>query len=281
MKFSERYGHKQVKNALQTDSMDQELRNALWSTLKIYYWNTIAPDVGLYRNYYISNDSNPQIYALCVNLWLYYFKQPLDTLSHQWSDVHDFLREYFFKCHWFEVYDFIEFVAQNHPEDWYNDQFVQRCNSFLEQEVSAYRFVAKEITKITSEEEISAIEEALSVKVSPVRQHVSRALELLSDRKKPDYRNSIKESISAVESLVLKLTESDKGTLGELLNTMDKQNKIHPALKQAFSKLYGYTSDADGIRHALLDEDQVTYEEAKFMLVACSAFINYVLAATK
>jgi hypothetical protein len=34
-----------------------------------------------------------------------------------------------------------------------------------------------------------------------------------------------------------------------------------PSLKGAF-KLYGYTSDADGIRHALLEEDSVTFEQA-------------------
>ncbi len=51
---------------------------------------------------------------------------------------------------------------------------------------------------------------------------------------------------------------------------------MHPALEAAFTKLYDYTSDAKGIRHALLDEDRVTFEEAKFMLVACSAFVNYV-----
>jgi len=43
--------------------------------------------------------------------------------------------------------------------------------------------------------------------------------------------------------------------------------------------LYGYTSDSGGIRHALSDEDVTpTFEDAKFMLVSCSAFINYLKA---
>ena len=41
------------------------------------------------------------------------------------------------------------------------------------------------------------------------------------------------------------------------------------------AQLYGYTSDADGIRHALLDESDLDFEDAKFMLVSCSAFTNY------
>ena len=50
---------------------------------------------------------------------------------------------------------------------------------------------------------------------------------------------------------------------------------MHPALNKAFSTLYGYTSNAKGIRHALLEESTLDFEDAKFMLVACSAFINY------
>ena len=56
---------------------------------------------------------------------------------------------------------------------------------------------------------------------------------------------------------------------------MEKRIKLHGALKRAFNILYGYTSDANGIRHALLDEANLTFDEAKFMLVSCSAFINY------
>lgn len=36
--------------------------------------------------------------------------------------------------------------------------------------------------------------------------HLTKALSLLSDRNKPDYRNSIKESISAVEATCKSLT---------------------------------------------------------------------------
>jgi len=52
---------------------------------------------------------------------------------------------------------------------------------------------------------------------------------------------------------------------------------MHSALKSAFSSLYGYTSDADGIRHALLNEPNLYFEDAKFMLVSCSTFINYLI----
>lgn len=71
---------------------------------------------------------------------------------------------------------------------------------------------------------------------------------------------------SAVLSTALKRLE-DNGTV------------IHPSLKLAFTKLYAYTCDQGGIRHAEgMFESNVTFEEAKFMLVSCSAFINYLIA---
>lgn len=34
----------------------------------------------------------------------------------------------------------------------------------------------------------------------------------------------------------------------------------------------------DGIRHAILEEPNVGFHEAKFMLVACSAFVNFLIS---
>lgn len=41
--------------------------------------------------------------------------------------------------------------------------------------------------------------------------------------------------------------------------------------------MYGYTSDEDGIRHSLLEESTLKFMDAKFMLVSCSAFINFLI----
>ena len=62
---------------------------------------------------------------------------------------------------------------------------------------------------------------------------------------------------------------------------MDSSEKAHSFhLKEAFQRLYQYTSSAEGIRHAigLMEEPNLNYEDAKFMLVSCSAFINYLMS---
>jgi len=196
--------------------------------------------------------------------------------------VYTEIQSYFFKCEWYEVYDFVEFI----PNNYYsynkdrNDNFMCDCNAIMERELSAYRFVNGKIAQITSEEEISSIEEATVTtdQFKPVSIHLEQALEFLADRKSPNYRNSIKESISAVESMCKLISQDNKATLAVALRKMEPKVTIHPALKKAFDSLYGYTNDADGIRHALLDESDLKFEDAKFMLVTCSAFINYLKA---
>lgn len=273
MRFSERYGYKTARETIQIDSISEELRNSLRSALKIHFWDR-AYYSSSSHGYVLTEGANPELKILCERLWLNYFKKPLDTLDGDWTDVLPQLRKYFFTCTWYEAYDFVEFVANNFPHSG-RKEFMEACNSILVREVSAYRFVNGLITRITDETEIAEIDRALESTRDPVRTHLRRALELFSDRESPDYRNSIKESISAVESLVATVV-GEKGTLGQLLKKLEDEISLHPALNSAFSSLYGYTSDEDGIRHAILESKDLVFEDAKFFLVVCSAFVNFV-----
>lgn len=269
--FSHRKGLRPVRTTLQVDSMDEGLWNRLWNALTLFYWRKV-------KGAWLSENEN--VNALVQMLWHSYFKKPTDTIEDLWLKTHPVIRAWYFKFEWYEVYDFLEFVSKNYPDEGgsVNENFRQLCNGILEEELSAYRFVGEEIAEITSEEEITEIEEALGTggRLQPVAEHLTQALSLLSDRKSPDYRNSIKESISAVEALCKLITGKPKAEFADGLREIDKRVKLHPALKNSFNSMYGYTSDADGIRHALLDEPSLNFEDAKLMLVSCSAFINYV-----
>lgn len=273
--FSQRKGIKPVKSVIQVNFMDDDLRNGLWNALTTSYWDNISRD---YISYF------PDMEILIKKIWVDHFKQPLDTLEDIWSLTYEKIRNIFYNYEWYEVYDFIEFIVYSYPYKDDNQDFMDHCNSFLERELSAYRFIGGKITQITSEEEISEIEEALEISKSlkAVNTHLKTALDLLADRKSPNYRNSIKESISAVEAICNIITKGKNATLGQALKKIEDKVGLHSALKNAFSSLYGYTSDADGIRHALLDEPNLYFEDAKFMLVSCSTFINYlVIKASK
>ena len=87
-----------------------------------------------------------------------------------------------------------------------------------------------------------------------------------------------KNSISAVEAAVRIISENSKAELGDALKIMDASKPIHGAFKQALLKLYGYTSDEGGIRHSLLKSTNIDESDARFMLVTCSAFVNYFIS---
>lgn len=273
--FSERKGLKKLRTEVQIDSIDNALRNRLWNVLDFYLWKR-----GREHADYSYGHMSEEMKSFFIRLWHYYFRKPVDTLSSKWADNYDKIRKYYFGCPWNEVYDFVEFTAKNYPDKPVKPKFMKTCDGVLESELSAYRFVGGKIIQVTSEEEISEIEEALATPLKPVRAHLEKSLELLSDRKSPDYRNSIKESISAVEAICRLITKNDKATLGQALKEVETKVALHGALKKGFSNLYGYTSSAEGIRHALLEETTLSFEDAKFMLVSCSAFINYLIAKT-
>ena len=259
MRFSERKGYKEVSKIIQTNSISINLRNLLWNALHVYIW-----DEGT-----LKSDFQP----FFIRLKHYYFKEPIDNISdYRYHDFLNVIRKYFFQAEWYEVYDFLEEILKHFE----NEELNQFVNRMLEDELSGYRFISGLFTEITDKQEIEMLENALNHEDFPnVKAHLQRALELLSDRKNPDYRNSIKESISAVESIAKEIAQKPKAELGEALKEIEKKGKLHGAMKSAFLNLYGYTSDANGIRHAMMDEPNLTGDDAKFFLLVCTSFINY------
>lgn len=185
---------------------------------------------------------------------------------------------------WYRKLDLVEFVTKlaSYPQCYFfisaTEGFINDLNSEFARLNFAYRIVNQEIVEITSEEEILAVETALAVSGTTVSHHLNEALKLISQRPNPDCRNSIKESISAVEAFCREKT--GENTLGKALDKLESNGiVIHKMLKDAIEKLYAYTNQKDtGIRHALMEDDGKyvpSLDEAIFMLVSASAFINY------
>ena len=187
-------------------------------------------------------------------------------------------------CEWYVLYDAAECVysvlktfgaRKSDLKD-----FTKRFNTLFEEEKSGYRFIDEIISPITNEAEISSIKSCLALKNYSASDNIRKALELYSDRKNPNYENSIKESISAVESVCCYITGSTgKGsTLSKTIYKLETNGcYIHPQMRSAILSLYNYTCDEDGIRHGSIDFSNAPAEDAKFMLVICSAFVNYLL----
>ena len=175
------------------------------------------------------------------------------------------------------VLSVIEYVCCKICSDSHAEYVRANFNAEFEREYVGYRFVGEQIVQITSEYEIEALQRALEDSADAVRQHLEKALRLISDRTNPDYAESVKESIGAVEAECCRILGA-RGTLAEALQKIESRGiRIPSGMRDAFERLYAYTSDEKGIRHAAdIGAADSTFAEASYMLVACSAFINYI-----
>jgi|WetSurMetagenome_2_1015567.scaffolds.fasta_scaffold107148_2 hypothetical protein len=274
--FSERYGYTKPSEVLIREHITPEIQNAIcncYDRLKNRFFIS-----GLHRgeNPYIDMEQYTWTYFL--NLRESEFGDEMNYHTVAISLINDKSNP------WYEKIKLIEFTIKylysfcknNISYNSIFDDFISDLNSEFKRLNFAYRIIDNIVIEVTSEEEITTIQETLQNKNGTIKMHIDDALKLCSPSK-PDYRNSIKESISAVE--VFCKAKTDKDTLGDALKNLEKSDIIIPqTLKNAFIKLYAYTNDPKvGIRHALMNDDTYTpkAEEAIFMLVACSAFINY------
>lgn len=259
-RFSERYGYVETAK-IQIEFIDESLKNRIWNLFYCFEY-----DAPIYKF--------SDIEYLMDKLGMQYEHPVNYSRSHQ--DNLNKLKYNLFNREWNYIYDFLEaYISILNKEKCLT--IITAYNKILEEEKSGYRIIKGLVTPITNEQEMQSIENANKTKYDTVNIHMRKALEHYSDRKNPDYENSIKESISAVEALCCIITENNKATLGEAIKKIEEKLPLHGSLKDAISKLYGYTSDENGIRHAGIDFKGASSEDAKYMLVICSAFVNYII----
>jgi len=242
--------------------MTDELRTSLWNWLLLALKNCDEDETRcFYRDF---------------------LKWPINDVPYYGHDRISAINTWFMGAQWFDACNAIENVMINALDYRVDVDTRDTLIAILETEMSAYRWISGGLVPITNPQELESISQAAarSKSFSGPATHINAAIGLIGRRPAPDYRNSIKESISAVEASAKLLTGEASGGIDKAIAILEKRNELHPALKSALSKLYGYTCDADGIRHPILDKQQThTFDEATFMLVICSAFVNLLLSA--
>lgn len=282
--FSDRNKIDQISTEIQIKDFDDGTRNKMANLVRHWFDDIPTPDVSTQICEDIVND-----------LFSGYVSDKLenDIMFHNDAFISSYICKHILNCTFDHVLTIIEYVANkiSSLRDDFPDSFdynyytytfhdcTKEINDLFEQEFVGYRMIDKQITPISDKIEVDAINEAISNPFDGPRSHIKKALILLSDRKKPDYKNSIKESISAVESICQIIVNDDKVSLGQAINKLAENGiEIHPAFAEAIKKLYGYTSDKGGIRHAEgIGESDVSFAETKYMLVTCCAFVNYLI----
>lgn len=273
-RFSDRIGATQPRIAIQREDIDARLRHKLWSGVHLALANHTES-----RWYELEVYHKFERDIAIQRLWIETFGQPVDSAPGSWGAFLEHVKAALLQGKWTQAYNVLEDLLQELPPP-LAEPLTMITNKYLEDEVSAYRIVNGELTPITTEAEIGAIEAGLTdtAGLPLVREHLAAALTMFSDRENPDYRNSAKEAISALELLCQVITGAPKATLGQAVKRLgDAGITVHPALQGTISQLYGYASDASGIRHALKEQPAVSAADAQLVLVTCSALVSYLL----
>lgn len=213
---------------------------------------------------------------VATDLHVHFFRQPVSTFENRSYTLRANLERLITKATIGQLFDLVEFFARH-----------LGCSSALKSDLAdaftkaraAYRVIDGKIVAIGTEEQATAFEAAISdaqsAGASAARQHlIASGVELRNG----NWADSVRESIHAVEAMARKIEPSAQ-TLGPALKALERNGYIHGSLKMAFEKLYGYTNDENGIRHALQgDVSRVDEVDALFVLGACASFVSYLIS---
>lgn len=276
LSFEERIGIPPVTIELQIGSITQNLSTRLLNILTKYL-KEVSKDQASFetKTRPVFNDLWEDYFVLdsTANPLVSHFNYPANDRFIE--SVRDVFKNY----NWSNKYRFIEYLVSKKLGEY--ERFSQDINLALEKEHSGYRLVEGQFFSISNEEELQTIRDVFN---SPsewgnVEIHMKSAIRLFSDLDEPNYRNSIKEAISAVEAACKSKVKKQKTTLGKALGELEAKYNLPKNIKNAMDQLYGFTNNHGGIRHSIDDKNiEVTQNEAKFMIITCSAFVNYLKA---
>ena len=271
--FSQREGNAPLPEPMRLEHVSKDFRNLVWLAVD----NAIQQDK--YIDGYIGNAS---MFHIVFNYIVKVLHLPHDHIEHTPSQHQELLRPTILKENYDFVLTLVEFILRH-----------SRCTQKLQENLeNAFQDVplAYAIQTINgvptivprfSEESGAATQQAVETieQKGPAgaKTHFHAAAKAVNEKR---YADAVRESIHAVESVARTIDLNAGNTLGPALDSLEKAGVLnHRALKEGFSKLYGYTNDENGIRHALLEEGAaaVDLDDAVFMFGACASFAAYLV----
>lgn len=240
-RITDRNGITTRATAIQTDSLDQRTRVGIWNVIYGILVSTRTPYI------YPFDD---QAGSAARAIWSEELEQPLDEFVSA-DDVWSAMKGTVMGGAPGYVFNLIEALVEIFDQYVRNgERFSIRINEIFEQHLVGYRLVHGQVIRIDSAIEVKALEDGLSAAqpYSGAYHHLDRALALYADRDEPDFANSIKESLSAVEAIARELTGSQ--TLGKALDALTTKGiTVDPGQIAAWKAMYGWSSNESGVRH--------------------------------
>jgi len=222
----------------------------------------------------------------------FFLKIPKDVNYWDTAYCWDILMSLIRGVEWYNFYDIIELVGNELREE--NEEvfgsskskeysfasYREAINELFEEANVGYRLDKKselyrEIPQAL-QKRMDMAQEQLTDRFAPARIHYKKARHYL-DTRPSDPENSIKEMVSAVES-VGRILYPNTQTLGDVVKVMRKANQIPPLLLTVVEKFYAYASAEPAIRHGGTVESTVLAQDAEFSLHMGTAIIRYFIS---
>jgi hypothetical protein len=201
---------------------------------------------------------------------------------------------------WDKVYDFCERLYNHLARDvghYWNDEFqlqtpkaevqtlvADEMQRLFAEEGLAFEFTEGLVRRRGRKHTVDITTRSQVVLGDPrlggARRHYEKALRFFRSLSKPDYENSVKEAVCAVEAAGKALFPQAKAaTLGDLAKWLLATNDVAvpKALVNTITGIYGYRSGGDGVGHGGASGGAATAEVAEYVLGVCASQIIYLV----
>ena len=265
--FSQAYGYAKPPQPLKLEEIPDGVRTRLWNLL--YHSVSSESDKGR-----ISESGNWM--KILIRLHSAHHERALDEFDDSLENFVEKYKSIFMTARFNELFDLL-LVIMRHPKC--PQRYIQAmatgfkvCRLAYVVDVGPPPTIYPAATREEGESILQATADLGNAGLAGAVKHLRKAADCIS---RGDSPGAVRESIHAVESTARSLAPNAR-TLEPALRSLERAGDLHPALKQAFSKLYGYTCDEDGVRHAeVFGNANVGQDEAVFMLGACASFSSY------
>ena len=265
---------------MRLEELSNDLRREIWNTMRIELC-----ELGRYDSFG-GSIFKPEGVRYVERALGRFLKVPENHVSTNFSEVLHTFERILMEGVFHKVLDLLE-ICINEPFG--RQQLSNQIAKIFKDGIAPYRLEMNDkpmyFFPITSEEQGNAVQHSLKTLVDHRRDgassHLRQAVEHINASQ---FSDSVADSILAVESVARTIDPDANKTLTPALSALESAGILrHSALKQAFVKLYGYTNDKQGIRHALTDSDSadVDMHEAVFMFGVCASFAAYLSAKHK
>ena len=278
--FSQREGKAPLPEALQSGELNKKFKLKVWAVVETHISDCVYQPYAIFNvGEFIENDDGFFWKEFMLSYNVDVLRVTHDTINiKKTEEVKKWMKEIILKRDSHEALTLLEYMLRspNIPEDLANN--IESSFEFAPYFIDRLGGIAT-IIPSTSEEAKESIKKSLDninqSELTGTKSHLRKATKELNAG---NFSGSMRESIHAVASAAQQIDPKASNDLGPALDSLEKHGILkHPALKQAFKKLYGYTSDEQGIRKPLLEKENadVGSDEAIFMYGVCVAFVGY------